>query len=291
MRTPAGSRRESRRAEAMGGLAGRLRRRGGRRGRRRASPMTARRFTARARRWRRRASGSLSAAMPPVTEDGRLLSGMRVADIGDLDLGRISRQAGRGSRSGWRRIPAESFLTVLGGDHCTAIATLAAQARRHPGLAVLVGGRASRPLRVLAWRPLDVWLRDAPCPGRVGHRTLAGRDRGGRDYDPEGARVHQRPRHAAALGARARARARPSRRGRSPIGSAGRKVHVSFDIDALDPAFAPGTEIPSSGGLSTRQALDLLAAATEALAAGGLRHRRGVAPFDSGDITTFAASR
>ena len=31
---------------------------------------------------------------------------------------------------------------------------------------------------------------------------------------------------------------------------AGQNVHVSFDIDALDPAFAPGTEIPSAGGES-----------------------------------------
>ena len=43
----------------------------------------------------------------------------------------------------------------------------------------------------------------------------------------------------------------------------GHQVHVSFDIDVLDPAFAPGTEIPSAGGLSSRQALELLHSATE----------------------------
>ena len=37
--------------------------------------------------------------------------------------------------------------------------------------------------------------------------------------------------------------------------SAGRPLHISFDIDFLDPAYAPGTEIPSAGGLTTRQAL------------------------------------
>lgn len=35
-------------------------------------------------------------------------------------------------------------------------------------------------------------------------------------------------------------------------------VYVSFDIDALDPAFAPGTGTPVTGGLSTREALQLL---------------------------------
>jgi arginase family enzyme len=62
-----------------------------------------------------------SAVMPPVTEDGRLLKGLRVKDIGDLD-------AGREIETGWLTVaekladvPPETFLTVLGGDHCTAI--------------------------------------------------------------------------------------------------------------------------------------------------------------------------
>ncbi len=38
----------------------------------------------------------------------------------------------------------------------------------------------------------------------------------------------------------------------------GRKVYVSFDIDAVDPAFAPGTGTPEVGGLSSAQVLDLL---------------------------------
>ena len=35
-------------------------------------------------------------------------------------------------------------------------------------------------------------------------------------------------------------------------------VYLTFDIDALDPAFAPGTGTPVCGGLSTAQALQLL---------------------------------
>jgi agmatinase len=35
-------------------------------------------------------------------------------------------------------------------------------------------------------------------------------------------------------------------------------VYVSFDVDGLDPAFAPGTGTPEIGGLSTREALALL---------------------------------
>src|SRR3954454_3817561 len=35
-------------------------------------------------------------------------------------------------------------------------------------------------------------------------------------------------------------------------------TYISFDIDSLDPAFAPGTGTPEVGGLTTREALELL---------------------------------
>lgn len=38
------------------------------------------------------------------------------------------------------------------------------------------------------------------------------------------------------------------------------ETYVTFDIDALDPAFAPGTGTPEAGGLTTRQAQTLLRA-------------------------------
>jgi arginase family enzyme len=35
-------------------------------------------------------------------------------------------------------------------------------------------------------------------------------------------------------------------------------LYISFDLDALDPAFAPGVSHHEAGGLSTRQALDII---------------------------------
>jgi agmatinase len=35
-------------------------------------------------------------------------------------------------------------------------------------------------------------------------------------------------------------------------------AYLSFDIDALDPAFAPGTGTPEAGGFTTREAMALL---------------------------------
>jgi agmatinase len=230
----------------------------------------------------------LSAVMPPVTEDGRALTKLLVEDIGDLD-------AGPDIESGWlspadrlSRIPPSAFLTVLGGDHCIAISTLAAQARRHPGVYVLWvdahpdlndfsrGGR---------WTCGCALRRALESSGIEPSRVVIV---GGRDFDPEELEfiagkgvllvtaadlAHDFADSIQKVATRLR----------------GNKVHISFDIDALDPAFAPATEIPSAGGLSTREALDLLRAATDHSEIVGMDIVEVSPPFDNADITIFAA--
>lgn len=68
-----------------------------------------------------------------------------------------------------------------------------------------------------------------------------------------------------------------------------RPCYLTFDIDCLDPSFAPGTGTPVVGGLSTHQALQLL------------QHLRGInlvgmdvvevaPPYDVSEITALAAA-
>ena len=231
---------------------------------------------------------ALSAVMPPVTEDGRLLKGLRVKDIGDLD-------AGREIETGWLTVaerladvPPESFLTVLGGDHCTAISTLAAQMRRHPGFHVLWvdahpdlcdfsrGGH---------WTCGCALRRALEASGIEPSRVVIA---GGRDFDPEELEF---------ISANGVVLVTTVELAHDPQGSArrvaerlsGHPVHISFDIDVLDPAFAPGTEIPSAGGLSTRQALDFLKDATGGAQLVGLDVVEVSPPVDNEDITTLAA--
>ena len=40
--------------------------------------------------------------------------------------------------------------------------------------------------------------------------------------------------------------------------AAGKPVYLSFDIDGLDPAFAPGTGTPVAGGLASWQGLEFV---------------------------------
>jgi len=230
----------------------------------------------------------LSAAMPPVTEDGQVLQGLRVHDMGDLDAGPDIAEGWMAVAERLSTVPLTSLLTVLGGDHCTAIATIAAQARRHPDMQILWvdahpdlcdfsrGGRWTCGCAMR--RALEVSAID---PARV---VIAG----GRDYDPEEVEFI---RATGILLVSARELAADPAAAALAIGDrlAGKKVHVSFDIDALDPAFAPGTEIPSAGGMSTRQALDLLASVLARTSPVGFDVVEVSPPFDPGDITSFAA--
>lgn len=67
-------------------------------------------------------------------------------------------------------------------------------------------------------------------------------------------------------------------------------VFLSFDIDVLDPAFAPGTGTPEPGGLLPREALRLLELVTrEGLA--GMEVVEVSPPYDVADITSLMGAR
>ena len=65
-------------------------------------------------------------------------------------------------------------------------------------------------------------------------------------------------------------------------------VHISFDIDALDPSSAPGTGIPEFGGLNMREVLILLKS-LEGLPLTGLDMVEVAPALDPSEATVFAA--
>lgn len=67
------------------------------------------------------------------------------------------------------------------------------------------------------------------------------------------------------------------------------KTYLTFDIDCLDPAFAPGTGTPVSGGLTSREALMILRRLSSLDIVGG--DVVEVAPaYDHADITSIAGA-
>ena len=230
----------------------------------------------------------LSAIIPPVDEHGQVLARVRVHDLGDLDLGASVEHGWRKVADRLAAVPPESFLTVFGGDHCSAIPVLAAQARRHPGLAVLWvdahpdlcdhsrGGR---------WT-CGCALRRALDAAELGTDSLL--LAGCRDFDPEDVAFVALEDVSIVTAADLAVDFEGALdRLLDPV--KGRPLHVSFDIDALDPAFAPGTEIASAGGFSTRQGLDILTAAARRARLVGLDICEVAPRLDHADITSLAA--
>jgi hypothetical protein len=65
-------------------------------------------------------------------------------------------------------------------------------------------------------------------------------------------------------------------------------VHISLDIDCLDPAFAPGTGIPEAGGLTSREVITLIKS-LQGLPLVGLDVVEVAPPLDPSEATIFAA--
>jgi agmatinase len=231
---------------------------------------------------------ALSPVMPPVSETGRRLIGLAVHDLGDIEVDTDIERGWKAIADRLASIPGRTLLTMMGGDHCATIPVVAAQARRHDDLRVLwvdahpdlcdFSRGSSWSCGCALRRALEV--ADLP-PGAA---AIAG----GRDYDPEELDFI-RGNEMLLIGAADLARD-PERSGRTVAEWAGdAPLHVSFDIDVLDPAAAPGTEIPSPGGLSTRQALDFLGALAGGANLVGLDVAEVSPPLDSNDISSLAA--
>ncbi len=70
---------------------------------------------------------------------------------------------------------------------------------------------------------------------------------------------------------------------------AGRKAYLTFDIDCLDPAFAPGTGTPVAGGLSSNTALQILRG-LKGLDIAGMDIVEVAPAFDHAEITALAGA-
>ncbi|HEX9247584.1 MAG TPA: agmatinase [bacterium] len=188
-------------------------------------------------------------------------SRLRVADCGDVDpnpldivdtYGRIEAAVGEVLAAG--AIPA-----CVGGDHSISLAILRAVARRHGAVALVhfdshqdmweeyFGNRYfhGTPFR----RALEEGLYQPRATVQFGIR---GPVYGEGDFElgeTQGVTVVRAEEIHGQGVAAALSRLDVVR---------GRKVYVSFDIDSVDPAFAPGTGTPEVGGLSSAQTLELL---------------------------------
>lgn len=218
----------------------------------------------------------------PFSRD--LFEEMAVVDYGDvlLDYGSHQKTPGLIEAEAAKIIASGAFLLSLGGDHFVTWPLLKAHAAKHGPLALVHfdahqdtwdddGERIDHGSFVA--RAVREGVIDAEHSIQIGIRTHAPEDFGIRIL--YGHEVED-------MGAQAIADAILAHVGDRP-------VYLTFDIDCLDPAYAPGTGTPVAGGPSSAKILSVLRKL------GTLDIRGGdvveVAPtYDHADITAIAGA-
>ncbi|SMF50957.1 agmatinase [Xaviernesmea oryzae] len=218
----------------------------------------------------------------PFSRD--LFADMAMIDYGDclLDYGNHHRTPATIEREAAKILTSGAFLLTLGGDHFITWPLLKAHAARHGPLA-LVQFDAHQ----------DTWFDDGK---RIDHGSFVARAVRDGVIDPArsiqvGIRTHAPEdfgirliygHEVEEMTAAEIARAILDRTGGCP-------AYLTFDIDCLDPAFAPGTGTPVAGGPSSAKILSVLGKL-------GPLDIRGadvveVAPaYDHADITAIAGA-
>src|SRR5579862_717383 len=210
-----------------------------------------------------RSASALLRPYHPVL-DVDVLEALSVADFGDLPV------APGDTEGTYRRIEhglaplveAGAFTLAIGGDHSITLAELRALAVRHGPMALVQLDSHTDTWEAYFDQPYfhGTTFKRAAEEGLIEPRASVQAGMRGSLYDPSDLR------DARALGFQVI----PSEelRALGPTGYASavrarvgdRPVFLSFDIDFLDPAFAPGTGTPEVAGFSTAEALALLRA-------------------------------
>lgn len=228
-----------------------------------------------------------STHLTPFSEDRTRLGDIRISDLGDISI----RDQERDFAEVREKVAAlPNVPIVLGGDHSISIPVFQAQRERyrdqrlgvlwvdaHPDLCdVFTGSRLSHACvlrRALEFgiEPQDVCL--------VGLRSWEEQEID--LIENGGLNVYT----AALIGERGMKSIASSIYSKLSRCDA---VHISLDIDCLDPAFAPGTGIPEAGGLTSREVITLIKS-MQGLPLVGLDLVEVAPPLDPSEATIFAA--
>lgn len=176
---------------------------------------------------------------------------LRVADFGDcfIDYGFPDRAAGVIEAHADAIVASETMMVSLGGDHFVTYPLLRAHAKKFGPLSLIHfdahsdtwdddGTRLDHGSMFL--RALREGIIDPSTSVQIGIRTANSDDHG---FTILGAPWVHREGVPAVLDVV-----------REIVGT--NKAYLTFDIDCIDPAFAPGTGTPVAGGLTTAQALE-----------------------------------
>lgn len=201
-----------------------------------------------------REASSLQVFDPPYYWDFSPLEEVAIADYGDVgfDYAKVADFPGALKAHVAGILAQGAGCLAMGGDHYVSFPILQAHAEKHGPLSLIQFDAHSDTwpdddmARVdhgtMFYKAVKTGVIDPATSVQVGIRTVNPDTLGVTTIDARGV-------HEAAPG-------EVARRIKAVVGD--RPAYVTFDIDALDPAFAPGTGTPVWGGLSSGQAAAIL---------------------------------
>lgn len=213
-----------------------------------------------------------------------LFADMAVIDYGDclLDYGNHQETPAAIERQATTILDSGAFMLTLGGDHYVTWPILKAHAAKHGPLA-LVQFDAHQ----------DTWLDDA---GRIDHGSFVARAARDGIIDPDrsiqiGIRTHAPDDCGIQILYGHQVEEMSTGEIASTIIShtKGAPAYLTFDIDCLDPAFAPGTGTPVAGGPSSAKILSVLQRLHQ-LDIRGADVVEVSPPYDHADVTAIAGA-
>jgi len=181
-------------------------------------------------------------------------------------------------------IGTRAAILSLGGDHFISYPLLKAHVRRHGRLSLIHFDAHS-----------DTW-NDAEGAGRVDHGTMFYHAAREGLVDPKtSVQIGLRTHNDDLMGFQVLDAAWVHEHGAQAVASEVRRIvgrnkaYLTFDIDCLDPAFAPGTGTPVAGGLSSAQALAIMKGLA-GIDFVGMDIVEVAPAYDVGEITALAAA-
>ncbi|MZR13337.1 agmatinase [Maritimibacter sp. DP07] len=232
-----------------------------------------------------REASALQTPEPPFGWDYDVMSTFAIADYGDMafDYAAPATIRERIESHVAGILDQDCAVVTLGGDHSITLPILRAHVARHGPLALIQfdahtdSWENPDPTRVdhgtFVYTAVQEGLIDTAHSVQIGIRTV--------NEDPLGITVIEAP-EVHEHGPRA-----VIERVHSIVGE--RRAYLSFDIDALDPAYAPGTGTPVWGGLTSAQAAAILRGLRGANIVGGDVVEVSP-PFDPAGTTAVAAA-
>jgi agmatinase len=210
---------------------------------------------------------------------------LAVVDAGDayFDFGRPEKVPEKIEEEAFKLLSGGAALLSLGGDHFISYPLIKAHVRKHGGpLSILHFDAHSDTWEdendridhgTMFWWAAKQGLVDPSTSVQVGLRT--------RNPDTLGFNIIDGPMVQSQSIEATIAEIRRCLRG-TP-------VYVTFDIDCLDPSYAPGTGTPVCGGLTSHQAMSILRG-LQGLNVIGMDIVEVAPAYDIGEITALAAS-